>query len=309
MKNIKAGKFIMNLLTTPIRNQNEERESSLIIDTQRLAIVQNVLYEDQSCYNGNFVYLLDELRHLSFIANSGGNSHTSIDVVQLNKRVLLVHSDLLSILTVCHRLDFERECYKQDVISGDLWRHYASADIDLFFVKYRSLYDNISQIIKVINEGKTPDSFSELRNRIMSNRITLGESWSKLLRECFWFDDIRNTRVAIEHHAAESNVAYNSDEILFKVSSLGFGLDGLPERNIIKAPLLPGSTDSDGFANFTMYAGVYVGYMISTLEELANLVYQEIPKANNVTGIKDCHPGYALIRNWITRVLNIKPTT
>lgn len=106
-------------MTTPTTRNQKETESLRVLDN-RLAIVQKVLHDGQSYYDGNFVCLLDELRHLSFIANSGGNTHTSIDVVQLNKRVLLVHSDLLSILTVCHRLNFERECYKQGIISGDL---------------------------------------------------------------------------------------------------------------------------------------------------------------------------------------------
>jgi hypothetical protein len=109
------------------------------INKERLDVAISVLYEEQidSYYSGYFTFLLqnDNVRSTSFWEHTGAS--TTINIGQLDKRLRIVHMDLLNLATVSIRLILQQNLRGDKCeyrIGDELWRFFASADIDLFFV-------------------------------------------------------------------------------------------------------------------------------------------------------------------------------
>ena len=95
---------------------------------------------------------------------------------------------------------------------------------------------------------------------------------------------------------AETVVSDDTENVLFKVSSLGISLTHLPEKSVIRNPEI---TDKDGFTNFELFAGIYLGYLIWFLEELSKLIYEGFQPNELDKQCKSFHPGYQIVRTWI----------
>jgi hypothetical protein len=177
-----------------------------------------------------------------------------VNIYQLAKRLLLIHTDLLNIASISKRLELE-QLLRQKVntvrISDELWRWYGSLDIDLFFGKYRSIFDNIAQLIKVVFI-ETPNSFHGLLDKAEAGRLMMDQRYIRLIQKCDWFMATKNIRDSIEHYAAESVVDYDKERILFMVSILDQSFTNLPGKNIVNIPTI---TEENGFSNFESYAG------------------------------------------------------
>jgi hypothetical protein len=203
----------------------------------------------------------------------------------------------MNIATVSIRLIMQQswrgdECKPR--IGDELWRYFASADIDLFFSKYRSIFDNIAQLIKTISKGSVPSSFNELMKKAKSGNLPLGVEYVQLISRCDWFETIKNLRDSIEHHGAETNVDYNRDRVLFVVSSLDAGYTQFPGKDLIDISQIR----ENNFSNFELFAGIYVGYLIWFIEELSNLINKDLGFTLSSTD-RSLHPGYSTIRIWI----------
>jgi hypothetical protein len=276
----------------------------MLIDKPRLDMALSVLYEDgtSNYYSGRFTCLLDNVRHGAFAQYSSPQSNgPMLNMNQLCKRVLLVHMDLLNIATVSVRLIWQQllrsdKCeYK---LGDEMWRFFGSADIDLFFIKYRSIFDNIAQTVKAATKSSVmPDSFNELMSwaKKSEDKAPINE-YTQLVRSCDWFHDAKDIRDSIEHHGAETAVNYNSDNVLFKISTLGSGLTGLPEKRMIEIPEI---MDEGGFLNFELFAGIYTGYLIWFLEEVSGLIYKTVTPNELDKQCRTSHPGFGTIRTWI----------
>ena len=57
----------------------------------------------------------------------------------------------------------------------------------------------------------------------------------------------------------------------------------------------------NNLVDFEIYAGVYTGYLIAYLEELSGLIYGQLAPHNIDNDAKDYHPGYGIIKAWISR--------
>jgi hypothetical protein len=179
-------------------------------------------------------------------------------------------------------------------IGDELCRYFVSADIDLFFSKYRSVFDNIAQLIKTISRGSLPSSFHELMKKAKTGKLSLGMEYVQLILKCNWFETLKNFRDSIEHDAAETNVDYNRERVLFMISSLDAGYTQLPGKDLIDIPEIR----ENNFSNFELFAGIYIGYLIWFLEELSKLITKDL--GFNLSSTDRClHPGYRTIRTWI----------
>jgi hypothetical protein len=176
-----------------------------------------------------------------------------------------------------------------------------------FFSKYRSIFDNITQVIGTTTRTprNIPSSFNDLKTWVEKpeNRPVIDEKYVKLVQSCDWFDHIRNVRDSIEHNAAETVVDYNKHKILFNISTLGVSLTHLPETSII---IVPEITEDNGFLNFELYAGIYLGYLIWFLEELSGLIYQEFVPNKLDNQCRSYHPGFGTVRTWIGCAIKIQ---
>lgn len=180
------------------------------INKQRLNAALSVLYEEEidSFYSGYFTYLLDNVRSTAFL-QSGGLS-TTMNVDQLDKRVRIVHMDLLSLATVSIRLILQQNLRGDKCeyrIGDELWRFFGSADIDLFFSKYRSIFDNVAQVITttITKKPRLPTSFNQLLTWVekYENQRLIDSKYVKLVKSCDWFKYIKTIRDDIEHYGAD----------------------------------------------------------------------------------------------------------
>lgn len=174
---------------------------------------------DNYVYKGHFSKLRENVRASSFW-DIAMNRKRAIDSSQMAKRLLLVNMDLWNIATVLYRLNFEKDCRRERIFNNNQWRFYASLDIDLFFIKYRSFFDNVAQVIKLT--GQVPpnksNSFHDLKKWADSQEGQSANKYSLIVMNCDWFYELKDIRDRIEHHAAETNVDF--DELTFKVTIL-----------------------------------------------------------------------------------------
>ena len=138
------------------------------INKTRLTTALSTLKEDEKgdYYFGQFTYLLANVRGAAFLRPIGLS--TSINMNQLVKRLLIVNTNLWNIATVCHRLIWQQIIRNENDnrLNDEMWRFYGSCDIDLFFGKYRLIFDSIAQIIKTI--AKTPSALPESFNDLLT---------------------------------------------------------------------------------------------------------------------------------------------
>jgi hypothetical protein len=161
------------------------------------------------------------------------------------------------------------------------------------------LLDNIAQLIKATTVGgsQMPNSFSDLLLWIKKQKPTvIDKKIIQLVEQCHWFHDIKNIRDSIEHQGAETVVDYNRDKILFRISMLGIGLTNLPEKNIVRISEL---TEENGFFDFELFAGIYLGYLIWLLEELSKIIYEQMGFHRTDNQSRSWHPGLMVILTWI----------
>ena len=178
------------------------------IDLEKLEKSISVI--EGSNYHGYFTFLLEYTRHQGFL-QSTYKEYNNQNFNQLTKRLFVLHSDLMSIATIVYRIDYEFTFNNKD-ISHDLWRYYSSLDIESLFRKYRTIFDNISQLIKSIFNGKNylPNSFNDLYNKI-DNYNTIPIAFKNIIKKLDWFFAIKTIRDDIEHYSAEINVKRNKN--------------------------------------------------------------------------------------------------
>ena len=71
-----------------------------------------------------------------------------INYNQLTKRILIIHIDLMNIATIVYRINYDFIAMNKNDIPYNLWRYFASLDIESLIRKYRSVFDNIVQLLK-----------------------------------------------------------------------------------------------------------------------------------------------------------------
>ena len=263
------------------------------IDKAKLETALSALYEDPSAYfSGQFISLLQNSRSIAF--QPPPSFPSTLNPHQVAKRLLLIHMDLLNIATVSIRLIMQQllrgdKCEYR--IDDELCRYFASADIDLFFIKYRSIFDNIAQLIKTISNASLPSSFSDLLKKVMSSSLSLDFKYVQLILKCDWFETIKMIRDSIEHQGAETNVDYHRDRVLFIVSSSESSYTHVPGKNLINISEMR----DDKFSDFELFAGIYVGYLIWFLEKLSLIINEDLG-LSQFSDDRSYHPGFSTIR-------------
>ena len=271
------------------------------IDLERLTKSISVI--EESYYHGYFTFLLVHASHYAFLISINKEQVINLNYNQLTKRLFIIQTDLMNIATIIHRLDNEFSLMNTQNISFDLWRYYASLDIESLFRKYRSLLDNIAQLIKsFIGSESLPPSFHTLYNKIDKYK-EVSLPFKAIIKKIDWFNNIKEIRDKIDHYAAEVNVKKSkNNELMFICSELGPSLTNLPEKNLLYNLNLD---VEEGFVNFTKFTGVYVGYLIWSLEEICKLIYTQLKTSELDKQSKLCHPGFVIIRNNIKQLLHI----
>ena len=210
-----------------------------------------------------------------------------------------ISKSLWDIETTIHRIQWQKELCLDEKIDFGQWYLYAQADIRLFHVEARSLLDHLGLCIKHICNGQKPkDSFNALREnheRYYKNGI-IPQDIYEIIRDCRWFEPLRDIRDQIVHFGAEVIVfGVNIGEpVLFSVSK--------NNKSMIKD--IRFKHNENDVYNFENYAAYHLANIYHTLDLFGKAAYSLSKiKRTSVNGASRSHGGLAVIRSWMQALL------
>ncbi|MBA7491737.1 hypothetical protein ES702_02285 [subsurface metagenome] len=190
--------------------------------------------------------------------------------------------------------------YNQKKLDKDSWINFASKHIKDFYVDYRSLFDFLAKAIRLASDPpkQSSTSFNKLLKWIKNpnNVMKLGEDLSNVVRSCDWFKDLREVRDSILHEDARILIFLDKDKILFQIYDKNW------ERKMILKPEI--IMNNENVADFELYAGLYIGYLIAYLEEVSEVIISRLNLSIKKLTSKSCHGGLHIIYKWIEKVLH-----
>src|SRR5262249_48674712 len=143
------------------------------------------------------------------------------------------------------------------------WNLFTTADIDLFHVEFRSLFDYVARLLRGISDRpkNVPDdrSFEALGKWIAKpgNGRRIGEEVADLIKKANWFGKIKEVRDEIVHRGGETLVFFEKPHILFQTY-----------KRHEKLLDLPGVMYNPNVVDFELYASVLYAYLIDYLEDM-----------------------------------------
>ena len=185
---------------------------------------------------------------------------------------------------------------------------FSACDIDLFHVKFWSIFDDIIRVVMSISKlpKKKSNSFSDLKEWISKdgNAKKIGTDLAKVLLSWEIFDNLREVRNSIVHKGGVTQVFLVKDKILFQVHETR-------EEGLIRKILVPEVMARKNAVDFELYAGLYIGYLIAYLEEFSEIVYRRLNLDKvcidfNLAYKKSSgkpHPELKVVKDWIEQVL------
>jgi hypothetical protein len=208
-----------------------------------------------------------------------------------------VAHDVWNIETLLDRINWQCELWSANQMTDGRWNVYITADIDLFHVEFRSLFDYLARLIRALanKPGQVPEeaSFEKLTNWVVKPENTaqqrLGEELVKVVTAADWFPLIRQVRNDLVHRGAETLVFYDKPRVLFQTYTGG-------REKIIDIPEL---MHNPNVVDFERYAAVFYGYLIDYLEEVASVVYLRLGLKRREGGSRHHNPGIATAKRWM----------
>lgn len=266
----------------------------MALNRKRLSTALSVIHEE----NGHIF-------RSGFFDNVSGDVHSNAIATRDPKLLRLymcltsILMDLWNIETICLRLAWQKNLWSQDQLDNDLWLQFGGCDISLFHIELRSIFDYLAKVINIISDSpeQVPGkSFNKLRNWVSkseSNVAILGADLAQLVASCEWFDDIREARDSMLHRGAHTLVFLTKDRITFQIIT---GIDTLS---------LPDEVMYDkNVADFELYAGLHIAYLLSSLEDISKLIRSRMNLKRGHHGAQSSSPGLRIVRNWIERILS-----
>lgn len=233
--------------------------------------------------------------------------------------IQLINRHIQNIETIVFRLVSQKDLYIRKGLDMHLWMEYGALDIELFHVKLRSIFDHVAKIIGLISDkpgqvkgqGGPYVSFETLKNWVKkkdSDGQKIGTDLAKFMLSCEWFDDLRGVRNTIMHYLVYTLVLPpKEDKILFQV-------DDMSKNRISRKVQQPEEVMyNENLANFELYAGLYIGYLIAYLEELSEIVDRRLNLNKVRSDFNKCHsrghlrgrPELKVLKDWIEQVLQL----
>jgi hypothetical protein len=266
-------------------------EGNKLIDKKRLAIASTLINSDKMGYflSGQFVDLFGDL-HVKVIQGDKQLSklYTSIKHVSWN---------LWTLETIILRLNWEKWLWTNNKIPESQWMTFAACDIEFFYMKARSIFDHVARLIGFVSDNPEQvkfRSFRALKDWVVKKRNSeiIGLDLAELVRSCDWFDHLKELRESIVHYGAETLVFLEKDRILFQVYS------GRNPSILTKEIMF-----NDNVADFELYGGLYTGYLISYLDEVAEVIRKRSFLQESNINAHSYNMGLKVLAEWINRVL------
>lgn len=239
-------------------------------------------------YSGQFVDLMS-LVHVNVV--TGAKFH------KLNDYLKYIHQDIWNIETIALRLKWQKDLWNQNKLDDGLWMQFVGVDIDLFHAEFRSIFDYLAKVIGMISNSPgqvRSSSFRKLKNWVAksdNNAQKLGKDLAQIVLSCEWFDDFRDVRDSIIHKGGFTLVFLEKNKILFQV------YEGINSK-----VLIPEIMFNENVADFELYAGLYLGYLIAYLEEVSEQIIKRLNIKQIGSNAKSIHQGLQVIQDWIEHV-------
>lgn len=228
----------------------------------------------------------------------------------ITKFLQYIFQDLNALIMIAKKLDWQKELRIKGKLTDEIFSDFAQLDIDLFFMKIRSIFDYVTMVLSKIADkpslitGKPSQRFTKMRTWLTreksgnDNRKKLGEDLADLVLSVYWFDDLKDVRDSIQHKGSFSLIFSDKKRILFQVTKCSEKLKSIPEIMY-----------NDNVLDFEKFAGLYFGYLIAFLEDFAVKVEQRLPETIRNREYFPCQPfgQYPIIFKWIQNLLIQKP--
>lgn len=262
----------------------------MALNKQRLNIALSTIHKEEMGYfsSGQFV---DLMSHVHVNVAMGAKLHELYSCLQF------LHQDIWNVETIALRLVWQKDLWTRNQLDETLWMQFGAGDIDLFHVEFRSIFDYLAKIVGTISDspGQVPHSFEKLKNWVAkshNNAQRLGKDLARVALSCEWFDDLKIVRDSIIHKGGFTLVFPVRGRILFQV-----------HEGVNRKVLMPEIMFNENVADFELYAGLYIGYLIAYLEEVSELIYKRLNLKKVGSNAKSYHPGLRVLRDWIKQVL------
>lgn len=236
-----------------------------------------------------------------------GHAKSVENIPPIGRFLQFIEHNYFDLITITNRLAWQKQmAIKKELSMGD-WMSFAQLDVELFFMKIRSIFDYVFFTLCRISDckkipSKKRKSFNTLRNWLTDqnegkkNAKNWDADLAKLVLSADWFDLIKSVRDSIFHEGAYTFVFHDTDRILFQVHS------GSGYKNKISIPEV---MYNENVVDFELFAGVYFGYLVAFLEDFAINVEKKLPvevrkiETSPFTLYKKLPP----IFEWVTKLL------
>lgn len=217
-------------------------------------------------------------------------------------------NDIQIIETITDRMAWQNDLRTSNQLNEWKWMSFSECDINLFNIHIRSIFDYCAKIIqRSADNPKSCDmnSFNELKNWLAknpeNNSKILGDELAKLVLSVDWFEEIKTLRDEVMHRGGKVIVMSDEGKVLFQIMKSRYAyLISIPEIMY-----------NENLVYFEPYAGLYFGYLIAFLEELASIIEKRLPKGKHSVGLGDPKLVFGkekpTIYKWIENLLAAKP--
>lgn len=222
------------------------------------------------------------------------------EINQLYRLTRYITQDVWNLLTIISRLEWQKNLVVENNLDDGLWSYFVATDIYVFHSELRSIFDYVAKIIQLISNMSETLSFEKLRNWISNpnNAGKINKELSDFILSCHWFCDIRTIRDNLIHKGAEPLVIPSKGRILFLINTSDYQKIMIPEIMF-----------NENVVDFELYAGLYMSYILTYLEEFAELVHKHLNLNKFHSLAKGYHPGLGITQKWINKILVYKPGT
>jgi hypothetical protein len=204
-----------------------------------------------------------------------------------------IHRLTWTITAITERLLWQHDKARSGELPTITWQLFAGADIYLFHVVLRQIYDHLGRSIAALARRPAQVRGRTFRQLVQwarepAGRERLGSDWADLLATCLWFDSFRAIRDAIVHGGAEPLALEPGEHIRFVIV--------IDRRPLTLDPFFV-VAGVDEIA-FERYAAVYYGYTLGFVERVARRIRELRGTLGNPRAFSRTGGGWHL-RRWI----------
>lgn len=245
---------------------------------------------------GRFERLSVQMHLQSFWIDTDALTDTDAEQLEIAKQLQTISSDRWYLGTILARLNWQKNLIATKDLDEITGSSFMQCDIDSFLVKYRSIFDHIAKILRLIaeNPGQLPDSFEKLRNWVDKNPERIDVKLKDFVLGCDWFGEMRSVRDSFIHLDGKTTVFPQEGKILFQVHKNGF------RTSMINSPEI---MFNENIVDFEVYAGILMANLIDCLEELAPIVDKLLEIDYLEANGRNYHLGLDITKDWIERAL------